>query len=352
MYYRSVNRGILTTVPGRYTIALVFALGLIAIASGYNGIYLSLSLGISVLIISGLLSERVMQHFEVNGASRTSADAGQPFSLELKVHNRDTSQILYGVECLVFDQSPRFPLLGKSSVPRMRAQCLILEPRESLPLTGTCEGLPRGYYDHLFVVQRTLYPFGLLSKFKVARLTTDVSILPVRDDALFQRLTREFQHRMARSDAEREFYSHRHHTPLDPSRLIDWRRSAGRPTSEWVVKIFESRSHEQRMRVVAEPGFLRLSPSAEVYERRLAELRTCVDVAHHSERPFELEVQGARVAADREEAFRFLAWCPKFEAVKEMRVIGQPVSPRRDRELRLELSGSGNVGWESGGGQR
>ncbi len=345
MYYRSVNRGIHTTVPGRYTIALVLALGLIAIASGYNGIYLSLSLGIAILIISGLLSERVMKHFEVTGAARVSGEANRPFTLDLKIHNQDESQILYGVECLIYDKPPRFPMLGKEPVPRMRGQCLILEAQENATLSGTCTGMPRGYYEKLYAVQRTLYPFGLLSKFKVEELPTDISVLPELDETLLKRLTRELRHQLARADAEKEFYCHRHRNPLDPARLIDWRRSAGHAPADWVVKVFESRSREQRIRVVTLSGFLSAAPDAVTYERRLTDLRTAIEVAYQSERPFELEADGVCVASDLPAVHRYLASAPPFEKRASLSRAGHPAAPPREGELRL-LVGADGVQWD------
>ncbi len=347
MYYRSVNRGIHATVPGRYTIALIFVLGLIAIASGYNGIYLSLSLGIAVLIISGLLSERVMKHFEVTGASRVSGEANRPFTLELKVCNQDPSQILYGVECLVFERPPRFSILGKEPLPRMQGQCLMLDPQENAVISGTCSGLPRGYYDRLYAVQRTLYPFGLLSKFKVAELSTEVAVLPVLDEDLLRRLNAELRQQMVRTDAEREFYCHRQRNPLDPARVIDWRRSAGRPPSDWVVKIFESRSREQRIRVLATDGFLLSSDSAELYERRLGELRTAIEVAYLSQRPFEVEVDGLCVASDIQAANRYLAVAPSFTARELLRGLGHAAARPREGELCLSISAKG-ITWGNG----
>jgi uncharacterized protein (DUF58 family) len=344
MYYRSVNRGIHTTVPGRYTIALVMALGLIAIASGYNGIYLSLSLGIAILIISGLLSERVMKFFEVTGATRVWGEANRPFNLELKVHNRDHSQILYGVECLIFEKPPRFRILGKEPVPRMRGQCLMLDPHENAVVAGTCAGLPRGFYDKLYAVQRTLYPFGLLSKFKVAEVSTEVAVLPSIDEGLLRRLNRELRHQMARADSEREFYCHRHRNPLDPTRLIDWRRSAGRPASDWVVKVFESRSKEHRIRVTVTPGYVVQSPDAVTFEKRLSEVRTAVEVARLSGCPFELEFRGLCVATDLSGAHRYLASFPSFEARDSLQSIGGLPAPIRDGELQLIVGFTG-VTW-------
>ncbi len=344
MYYRSVNRGIHTTVPGRYTIALVLALGLIAIASGYNGIYLSLSLGIAILIISGLLSEKVMKHFEIHGAARASGDAGRPFTLELKVRNLDGRQILYGVECLVFENPPKFPFFAKEPQPRMRAHTFMLEPKENATVSGTCSGLPRGYYEKLYAVQRTLYPFGLLTKFKVAQLSTEISVLPALDEELFRKLNQELRHQMARTDAEREFYCHRHRNPLDSTRLIDWRRSAGRPPSDWVVKVFESRSREQRIRVVSSASFLMSSPDSAAYEKRLADLRTALEVAYVSDRPFELEMDGVCVASDLTDAHRWLARAPSFEGRFALRASGPKAGPARDGELKLQVTVSG-IAW-------
>lgn len=348
MYYRSVNRGIHMTVPGRYTIALVLALGLIAIASGYNGIYLSLSLGIAILIISGLLSERIMKHFEITGSARANGDAGRPFTLEVMVRNRDDKQVLYGIECLVFETPPDFPFFRKDPVPRMRAYSFMLEPGESGTVSGTCEGLKRGHYEKLHAVQRTLYPFGLLTKFKVSVLETDISILPPVDDELFRRLSTQLRHQMARTDAEREFYCHRSRNPLDPTRLIDWRRSAGRPASEWVVKVFESRTREQRIRICVSPGFLPSAKDEATYERRLGEIRTAAEVAHASTRPFELEMEGVRVASDLPEVYRLLAAAPHFDLRGVADVVTGVSSPWRNGELRLSVA-PGGVIWGEGG---
>src|SRR5687767_3365945 len=105
MYYKSVNRGVLLTSPGKSTIALVMTLGFIAIASSYNGIYLAVSLGLSILIVSGLLSEKVMKHYELKGLLPVTAEPNLPFSVRFQARNKSSVVNLYGIENLVIAPS-------------------------------------------------------------------------------------------------------------------------------------------------------------------------------------------------------------------------------------------------------
>ena len=60
-------------------------------------------------------------------------------------------------------------LLDAELKAEMEARVLVLPPGRTQLVPGRCRGLARGWYREFFVVQRTLFPFGLISKFKVAK---------------------------------------------------------------------------------------------------------------------------------------------------------------------------------------
>lgn len=330
MYYRSVNRGVTLTSPGRYTIMLVITLGLIAIGSGYNGIYLSLSMGFATLIISGLLSEKVMKHYEVQSLGETMAEPHIPFSLRFRATNRHSALIIYGIENLLFTEIPRFGFgrdpgqeatflarwltdrKGAPKPPLMQTTVLNLGPSTTREWSGTCSGLARGLYREFVMVQRTFFPFGLLAKFKVSRLPARVAIPPAFDEGLATVLRQELRGRLAACDDPREFHSHRLYTTRDSLRLVDWKKSAGHETKEWVLKQYEAEGED--FGLLIDLAWERAASATEekIYERGLSAARTACEVARESGRPLALGMGGARLAVGYDAAISTLVVAPPF----------------------------------------
>jgi uncharacterized protein (DUF58 family) len=224
VYYRSVNRGAFLTPQGRYTVALVFALGLLAIGSGYNGIYLAFSLGISILVISGLISEKIMRHFQIRSVKEVRAEANTPFVLHFEVENGSDERVLYGIENVFLEDWPKIGKLGMKMKPLALANVISLEPEQKKMVAAHFQGLPRGKYRRFLVLQRTPYPFGLLSKFKFSEVEAQVSIFPLWDEKFAEALRRQIQHRMLGDDKDRQFHSHR---PFTTRKMVT-KRSIGK----------------------------------------------------------------------------------------------------------------------------
>src|SRR6476659_4590958 len=108
MYFRGVNRGVTFTRPGFYLTGFVCLLGLFATSSGYNGFFLSLGFGLSILIISGLLSEKVMRSYECLGFSGATVEPGVPFSVTFRMRNRSADWVVLGADALVTLELPSF----------------------------------------------------------------------------------------------------------------------------------------------------------------------------------------------------------------------------------------------------
>lgn len=278
MYYKSVNRGLNLTAPGFYTIALVLALGLLAIGSGYNAIYLSLSLGMAILIVSGILSERVIRHFQITEISSVMAEPKHPFVMHLKVENSSDTVTLYGVESSLYLAVPNFNFLQTKTEPLMKNIAVAIGPRGQTLIAGQCTGMQRGVYRKFFIVQRTIYPFGLLSKFKVSEQTGEVSVMPQFLDGFAREFRENFKRSITGKDQDREFHSHRSYTTKDSVRMINWRKSAGKSSDEWLVKEYESRVDDFGVWVQPDWGSILATPSEEQYEDAIAHLRTACEV--------------------------------------------------------------------------
>ncbi len=314
MYYRSVNRGVFLTSPGRYTIGLVMALGLIAIASSYNGIYLAVSLGMAILIVSGLLSEKVMRHYELVDVAPVTAEPNTPFSVKFRASNQSDELNLYGIENLVLPPTEKFPRITDKIKPLMKSIAVTLPPSSISEISGTCSGLARGLYRKFVVLQRTLYPFGLLAKFKLDELNTHIAILPGYDEKLAKRLREEIQKRISGNGIDQQFHSHRPFTARDSLRNVDWKKSAGRDQPSWVLKVYESFVEDFGILLSLDWTAAANAPTEAAYEEHLSHLRTVCEVVRESGRRLLLSDDEITFWSGYDACINALVQAPKFES--------------------------------------
>src|SRR5690606_32064830 len=112
LYYKSVNRGLSFTKPGLYTIAYVMLIGLLAIITGINGFYIFMSTGLALLIVSGLISERVMRYNKVTHLESIASAANTPFDLSFTVKNSSRSFTTFGIETTFTLEKPKFHFIA------------------------------------------------------------------------------------------------------------------------------------------------------------------------------------------------------------------------------------------------
>ncbi len=277
MYLKNVNRGISFTKAGTYTTGLVLILGFLATSSGSNAFFIALGFGLSLLVISGLLSERSMKYSRISGVGNVTADAGSPFSLPLQITNDSKTWFLFGVETLGLVTLPPFRLFNAKIVAQMESRLLALGPGETKQVQAHGTGMRRGYFESLYLVQRTLFPFGLISKFKVVKARASLSILPKLDVAYLESLVRELSQVIAGSLREEEFHSHRNYLAGDAPHSIDWKKNAGKAQADWVVKV--NRSSGESSAILVRPDWVSLNAStSEVeYEQFLSKVRTVLE---------------------------------------------------------------------------
>jgi len=336
MYYRSVNRGVSFTKPGRYAVGMVLLLGFIATGSGYNALYLSLSMGLAILIISGILSEKVMKHYELEKLSEVTAEAETPFSVEFVASNKSSSFAIYGVENLVLSQVPRFRWLFGNIPYKVNGTLLTLQPGRQENVRGNCTGLPRGHYSQFTVLQRTLYPFGLLAKFKLSTLPADIEILPKSDPAYTALLRQQLRTRLSGLLKDNQFHSHRPFQTRDSLRHVDWKKSAGHDADRWLLKQYESPSNDSGILIEGFLEELATIDDAAKYEAHLSRLRSACEVVHESRRRLLMRV-GPFLVVGYPAALSALAAIPTFEKRQSPIQIRKNISLVPGHYLRLTI---------------
>jgi hypothetical protein len=342
MYLGGVNRGIAFTKAGAYTTGLVLLLGFFATGSGYNGLFLALGFGLSFLLISGLLSEKTIQAADLTGVTDVVADANTPFPVHFLVTNRSDTWFIFSLENLVTTELPKFKLLKPEVAALMEARLFTLPPGQTLSVPGRCHGLPRGRHCDFYIIQRTLFPFGMISKFKVGRLSALVSILPRLDETLFAELDREVKSRLTSQPDEQEFHSHRPLVPPAPPRLLDQKKNAGRPREQWVMKVFESPTSQLGFWIDPDWRALVASASEADYEKALSRLRAAVEAIRPTQRSLVMRLPDGKFALGAEACLDALVRAPRFDARLSAETFLTGSDPRSGWYLRLAVSPSGH----------
>ncbi len=348
MYYKSVNRGLSFTKPGVYSFGLVLVLGMVAVASGINGLFVFLSIGLGGFIISGLLSERAMKSCTITSVASTIADAHAPFEVTFTLENRSRWFTVYSMRGLFVLQAPRFRLIASSRSEVAGVRIARIAPRSTEAYRALSHGMPRGAYDHVLAMQLTTFPFGILEKFKLADVPASMLVAPAVDqqalETLRQMLKVQFQH----EEASREFYGHRAYLPRDSLKDVNWKKSAGRRPSDWVVKLHRSPVDQLPLRIrapLAEAA--RLSTDLE-YERYFSCILTAVSALDELGRPWLLDLGTADVLKDARTVRKTLARLPEFAARAELAPYARSQAGA-PRETVLAVAKDG-FAWETGKG--
>ncbi len=208
------------TREGRYFVGITLGVGFAAINTGNNLLYLILGMMLSLIILSGVLSEVSLRHVRVKRGPPTRIYAGRPFLMSMSVKNTKTRFPSFSIE--VEDLVDGEPLDKKCyflKIPAGRTQ------ETSYRYLFERRGLYR--YDGMRI--STKFPFALFRKSREADLTAQVlafpAIKPVPDlMSSSQRL--EGDDGELRKGRGGEFYGLREWREGDDARDVHWRTSA------------------------------------------------------------------------------------------------------------------------------
>ncbi|WP_425437656.1 DUF58 domain-containing protein [Melittangium boletus] len=290
-------RTLKVTRMGRTYLVVTFGVGLGALNTGNNLLYLVLGLLLSVIILSGVLSERCLRDLTVRRVGVDGAFAGEPFAFRWGITRREGHAF-----ALTLSEADS-ALTGEGSVGYLPAGA---EHVVRADLTAP----RRGPMKLLGVRVTTTWPLGLFAKTRVFELPGTLLVYPRRgfacgppEDAAVSHVGEAPSPR--RLDGTGDLAGLRELGEHEDARRVHWLKSA---SANRLLKV--EREREERRTYVLE---VRSGLEAEALERR------CEEVAEQAHRLIEaghevgLELPGQRLrpgaGSGQERALlRALAW--------------------------------------------
>ncbi len=247
------------TKEGRYMVAITLGVGLAAINTGNNLLYLFLGMLLSMIIVSGVLSELTLRQLDISRRMPRPLFARTPFLAEVVVRNRKA-------------RFPSFSLQVEDVITGIERskRCYFLKiPANQVQRTSYRVSLPRrGKYSYQGVRLSTRFPFGFFVKARLYSYPAEVVVYPkVHPLEWFdlERLTGEGASTRPRKGMGREFHTLRTYQVGDdgtPAGLSgDEAESLGDTLTEFTASLlihFSERGF--RVTLVTQRGTLGIDP--------------------------------------------------------------------------------------------
>jgi uncharacterized protein (DUF58 family) len=207
------------TREGKYFLGITLGVGLAAINTGNNPLYLLLGMMLSLIIVSGVMSELSLRTLAVRRRLPQRAQVGRSHLVEIEVWNDKEQVPSYAIE--VED-------LRAGQPADKRCFFLKISPRSTQVAAYRRTPQRRGLEHHTGFRVATRFPFGLFEKSREVDASEELIVYPAVDPV---RLPRRGQGKasgdldlVGRGQGE-EFYSVRPMRDGDDPRDIYWRKS-------------------------------------------------------------------------------------------------------------------------------
>jgi len=219
------RRSLAFTSLGTRFVLVTLAVGLAAINTGNNLLYLVLALLLSLITLSGVLSEQCLRRLEVKRRTPSTIFAGTPAPVTVVVTNHHR---LFPSFLLRVQEAPsgaaRFmtPMAGDPAI-------FVLPPGDSRSVTYQMRFERRGRYRLRGVTVSTRFPFGLFTKQLLIPIIEDVLVLPAllpRDESIGLVNPAGQAEARARRGHGSGFFVLRDYQIGDDARMIHWKSSA------------------------------------------------------------------------------------------------------------------------------
>ncbi len=334
------------TREGKYFLGITLGVGFAAINTGNNLLYLLLGMMLSLIIVSGVMSELSLRTLTVKRRLPARAQVGRSHLVEIEVYNNKKRVPSYAIE--VED-------LRAGQPADKRCFFLKISPRSTQIAAYRRTPLRRGLERHTGFRIATRFPFGLFEKSREVSSPDELVIYPAVDPVRLPQRghgeTAGDAGPLGRGPGE-EIYALRPMREGDDPRDIYWRKSTipGQP-------ILRERAREMRHEVEfvidvirpkhAAPELPRRSddddeitqPANDAFERRIREVASYA-VAHikRGDRVTVATTASERVISDKsrgiDPVLRFLALLEQVdEAPRRLGpvIVGQGDAPARRR---------------------
>ena len=205
------------------------AIGVAAIPTGNNLLFLLLGAMLGFIGVSGWLSEQTIQRLQIERRLPRGVTAGRPFRIGYRVRNAKRRMPSIAVEI----REPQLAGVTKADAARAGAAWLSsLAANESTALRAEHVIERRGVYGLEELTLATGFPFGLFTKERDLDLPAQLVVWPRSDRTVRDARTPGRQRRRSgeitggQSGSRGEFRNLRDYRPGDDPRDVHWRSSA------------------------------------------------------------------------------------------------------------------------------
>jgi uncharacterized protein (DUF58 family) len=160
------------TREGKYFIGITFGVGFAAINTGNNLLYLLLGMLLSLIVVSGVMSELSLRHLTVVRRLPPRAQVGRAHLVEIEVYNHKQRIPSYAIE--IED-------LRAGQPADKRCFFLKISPRSAQVAAYRRTPARRGRDRHVGFRVATRFPFGLFEKSRELSADGDLIIYPAVD---------------------------------------------------------------------------------------------------------------------------------------------------------------------------
>ena len=265
------RRSFQLTSEGIRFLLFATAVGIAAVNTGNNLFYLLLAMMLSLILVSGLLSELCLSRLAFRRHVPDYVFANAPVSISLTISNRKTRFPSFSLR--LFDIVDENETDRGTSIP-------FLAPRTSRNVIHTFQAARRGLYRLEGIRIATCFPFGLFRKAvsypDEAAILVCPELAPLSLPILQQLAAIGQDQELGRRGPGMALYNLREYRPGDDSRAIHWRTTAR--TSKLMLK--ETEADDQRI-VTVQLSLLATADDEGAFERAVSIASSLVTYFHN-----------------------------------------------------------------------
>lgn len=235
------------TKEGKRYIAILFVIGIAAINTGNNLLYLVVAMMLSIIVVSGILSESTLREVEVIRTMPEHIFAGRPAVVKWSISNKKRILPSFSITINEIPPSPPFKKKGvERGFSSESGYTIKLPAHTSVAQARLYTFGKRGLYKLEGFKIATRFPFGFFLKGRRLFVPADVLVYPnpkpIRQTTVPSFLkTGDMPEKTKGSGAN--LHTIRDYTLTDDSRFIHWKQTA--KTARLMAKEFEQEGRKK-----------------------------------------------------------------------------------------------------------